>query len=79
MFYKVSLFALHVGKVVRGANPAELAAFLQRHGGYRSTQIVVEDFVLFSSRPVTGGGPYAIEARYPLAGSNPYAAVHERW
>jgi RNA 2',3'-cyclic 3'-phosphodiesterase len=58
---------------LRGANPIELAQVLQRHGGYRSTPISIEDFVLFSSRPLTGGGPYAVEARFPLAGANPFA------
>jgi RNA 2',3'-cyclic 3'-phosphodiesterase len=64
---------------LRGASPVELAAFLQRHGGYRSELITVEDFVLFSARPVTGGGPYGIEARYPMAGANPFAAIDQTW
>jgi hypothetical protein len=27
---------------------------------------VVDRIVLFSARPGTGGGPYAVEAEYPL-------------
>lgn len=60
---------------LRGANPVELAAFLQHHGGYRSAPFAIEDFVLFSARPHIGGGPYGIEARYPLAGASPYESL----
>ncbi len=47
----------------------ELTAFLQAHALYRSRPFTVEEFVLFSSRPKTGGGPYAVEEAYPLRGA----------
>ena len=45
-----------------------LSDFIARFGGYRLPRFVVEGFVLYSSRPRVGGGPYVIEARFPLAG-----------
>ena len=47
-----------------------LARFLQHNGAYRSRPFEVEDFVLFSSRPRTGGGPYAVEDRFGLIQSD---------
>jgi RNA 2',3'-cyclic 3'-phosphodiesterase len=58
---------------LRGALPSELAVFLQHNGAYRSAEFTIEDFVLFSARPLIGGGPYGVEARYSLAGASPYA------
>ena len=37
---------------------------------------VVEEFVLFSSKPKTGGGPYAVEESYPLRGATRSFAGH---
>ena len=36
-------------------------------GVFRSPPFTVSRFVLFSSRASTGGGPYVVEAAYPLA------------
>ncbi len=55
----------------------DLAKFLQLRGGYRSKPFVVEQFVLFSSKPRTGGGPYVVEQGFPLAGATPSA--YEDW
>lgn len=41
-----------------------VAAFLAEHGGLFLPPFKVNAFVLFSSRPKTGGGPYIVEARY---------------
>ena len=40
--------------------------FLLNHSLYRSPVFRPERFVLYSSRPSRGGGPYAIEEIYPL-------------
>lgn len=45
-----------------------LARFLGRHGGFGSAEIDVDRFVLFSSRPSVGGGPYVVEDTFALAG-----------
>jgi 2''-5'' RNA ligase len=53
---------------LRHSNPEAVARFLGRHGGFRSKPFIVEQFVLFSSRPNTGGGPYVAEAVFPHGG-----------
>jgi 2'-5' RNA ligase len=45
-----------------------VARFLQRFAAFRSEPFTVRRFVLYSSRPQVGGGPYVIEHAYPLAG-----------
>ena len=54
---------------LKDAPPAELLAFLAAHNLYASRPFEVARFVLYSSRPSRGGGPYAIEAVYPLGES----------
>lgn len=46
-----------------------LTRFLTRHGKFRSASFVVSRFVLFSSKPLVGGGPYVVEDAYPLSGA----------
>lgn len=50
------------------SSPEEVARVLGRVGGYRSEPFLVGRFVLFSSRPKVGGGPYAVEETFPLRG-----------
>jgi 2'-5' RNA ligase len=50
------------------ADPSLLARFLARHGAIAFPPFFVHRFALFSARPRTGGGPYAIEALYALRG-----------
>jgi 2'-5' RNA ligase len=50
------------------ATPDEVARVLQRIGAFRSKPFIVARFVLFSAKPKTGGGPYAIEEAFPLRG-----------
>ena len=50
------------------ASPDEVARVLQRIGAFRSKPFIVARFVLFSAKPKTGGGPYAIEEAFPLRG-----------
>ena len=51
---------------LRDADPLALRSFLVNHALYRSRPFVIERFVLFSSRPSKGGGPYAIEESYDM-------------
>ncbi|MCA0432015.1 MAG: RNA 2',3'-cyclic phosphodiesterase [Proteobacteria bacterium] len=48
--------------------PRALQRWIEVHSLYRSPSFTVEQFVLFSSRPLRGGGPYAVEEAYPLSG-----------
>ncbi len=50
------------------ASPGEIARILGRIGAFRSRPFLVGRFVLFSSRPKIGGGPYVVEAAFPLRG-----------
>ena len=43
-----------------------LHRFVASHNLYRSRMFEVDRFVLFSSRPTRGGGPYAVEESYDL-------------
>lgn len=49
---------------LRGADPVTLRSFIESHALYRSRAFEIERFVLFSSKPLRGGGPYAVEAAY---------------
>jgi 2'-5' RNA ligase len=53
---------------LRGASSEAVAAYLERQGGLVSLPFEVNRFVLFSSRNSIGGGPYVVEAAYPLEG-----------
>ncbi|MBY0224337.1 MAG: RNA 2',3'-cyclic phosphodiesterase [Hyphomicrobium sp.] len=54
---------------LRNVDIPHLTRFLQAHALLRSRPFLIEEFVLFSSRPKTGGGPYAIEEAFPLRGA----------
>lgn len=49
---------------LRNARPQTVAEYLARHGGFFSMPFGVTRFVLFSSRPNYGGGPYIVEEGY---------------
>ena len=51
---------------LRNTRPEAIARYLQHHGAFRLPAFAIEQFVLFSSRPRVGGGPYVIEATFPL-------------
>lgn len=53
---------------LRHSNVSAVARFLTRHGGYRSEPFFVTRTLLMSSRPSVGGGPYAVEDRFPMRG-----------
>ena len=42
-----------------------IARFLSRRGGFTTEPFLVSQFVLFSSKPTTGGGPYVVEQVFP--------------
>jgi RNA 2',3'-cyclic 3'-phosphodiesterase len=42
-----------------------IARFLSRQGNFLSEPIYISQFVLFSSKPHTGGGPYVVEQIFP--------------
>lgn len=51
---------------LRGARADAVAAYLERQGGVVAEPFSVTRFVLYSSRASVGGGPYVVEAAYPL-------------
>lgn len=53
---------------LRNSDTQRVARFLTRYGGYRSHPFLVTRTVVMSSRPVTGGGPYAVEDIFPMRG-----------
>lgn len=51
---------------LRDASSRDVADYLATRGFYRSASFPVSRFVLYSSRASVGGGPYIVEASYPL-------------
>jgi 2'-5' RNA ligase len=51
---------------LRAASCAAVAEYLSARGYFLSRRFEARRFVLFSSRASTGGGPYVVEAAYPL-------------
>ena len=52
---------------LRDSSSWDVADYLSARGWYRSAPFSVSRFVLFSARASVGGGPYVVEAAYPLA------------
>ena len=52
---------------LRDTSSFEVAEYLSARAAFRSPPFTVSRFVLFSSRASVGGGPYVVEAAYPLA------------
>jgi 2'-5' RNA ligase len=52
---------------LRDSSSFEVAEYLSARGAFRAPPFKVSRFVLFSSRASVGGGPYVVEAAYPLA------------
>ena len=52
---------------LRDSSSWEVAEYLSARGYFRTSPFRVSRFVLFSSRASIGGGPYVVEASYPLA------------
>jgi RNA 2',3'-cyclic 3'-phosphodiesterase len=51
---------------LRGSSPRDVADYLSMRGYFPSQNFTLDRFALFSSRASFGGGPYMIEATYPL-------------
>jgi len=52
---------------LRDSSSHEVADYLSTRGPVFGSAFHVSRFVLFSSRSSVGGGPYVVEADYPLA------------
>ena len=52
---------------LRDSSSRQVADYLTARAHYRSASFAISRFVLFSSRASVGGGPYVVEAVYPLA------------
>lgn len=51
---------------LRDSSSRDVADYLAARGLFRTADFRVSRFVLFSSRNSVGGGPYVVEASYPL-------------
>ncbi len=51
---------------LRDSSNRAVAEYLSARGYFRTATFPVSRFVLFSSRASVGGGPYVVEASYPL-------------
>ena len=51
---------------LRVSSSRQVADYLSERGSFRSAPFRAERFVLYSSRDSVGGGPYVVEAAYPL-------------
>ena len=51
---------------LRGAGQANVATYLAERGALLADSFTAERFVLYSARAGSGGGPYIVEAAYPL-------------
>jgi len=55
---------------LRDTSSRDVAEYLSTRGHFRSLAFPVSRFVLFSSRASVGGGPYVVEASYPLGAAS---------
>ena len=51
---------------LRGVGQASVANYLAARGALFANSFTAERFVLYSAREGSGGGPYVVEAAYPL-------------
>jgi RNA 2',3'-cyclic 3'-phosphodiesterase len=51
---------------LRGVRQAAVANYLAERGALIADSVTAERFVLYSAREGSGGGPYVVEAAYPL-------------
>ena len=56
---------------LRETSSRDVAEYLAARGLFRTAPFPVTRFVLFSARASVGGGPYVIEAGYPLSSVTP--------
>ena len=60
---------------LRDSTSRQVAEYLAERGPFRSPPFRVGRFVLYSSRASIGGGPYLVEAAYPLSPAAPAGAT----
>lgn len=53
---------------LNNTRPEEIARVLELFGGLMSESFLIDRFALFSSKPLTGGGPYVVEEEFRLRG-----------
>jgi RNA 2',3'-cyclic 3'-phosphodiesterase len=51
---------------LRGVAQRRIADYLASRGALQADAFTAERFVLYSARDGSGGGPYVVEAAYPL-------------
>jgi 2'-5' RNA ligase len=51
---------------LRDASPIDVAGYIGTRGRFAKLSFTARRFVLFSARASVGGGPYIVEAAYPL-------------
>jgi 2'-5' RNA ligase len=51
---------------LRDASSTDVAAYISRFGPFPPLSFVATRFALYSARESTGGGPYVVEAAYPI-------------
>jgi RNA 2',3'-cyclic 3'-phosphodiesterase len=51
---------------LRDSSPADVAGYIAMRGRFPHLSFTARRFVLFSARDSVGGGPYVVEAAYPL-------------
>lgn len=61
---------------LKGTRPETVARALEHLGAFESRSFSVDEFLLLSSKPKVGGGPYVVEDAFPLKGSE---AGQSRW
>lgn len=64
---------------LKTSNTEAVARYLTRFGGYRSEPMYISRFVLMSSRPITGGGPYGVVESFTLRGGVNPDDVRDAW
>ena len=55
---------------LKGTRPEAVARVLETLGAFESAPFPVEEFLLMSSKPKVGGGPYVVEEAFPLGGTD---------
>lgn len=60
---------------LRDSSSRQVADYLAGRGLFRSALFDVDRFVLFSSRASIGGGPYVVEAAFPLSAAKTQPAA----
>ena len=51
---------------LRDASPIDVAGYIATRGHFPRLTFTADQFVLYSARESVGGGPYVVEAAYPL-------------